>query len=49
MIGLSDISSMVVVGVTYGFVSGICMFHFVASIISGTNDPRRRAGSPADD
>jgi hypothetical protein len=49
MIGLNDISSMVVVGVTYGFVSGICMFHLVASIISGTDDARRRAGGPADD
>jgi hypothetical protein len=49
MISLSDISSMVVVAITYGFVSGVCMFHTVASIISGTNDARCRAGGPADD
>jgi hypothetical protein len=49
MIGLSDMSSVVVVGVTYGYFSGVCMFHNAASVISGTNEPRHRTNSPAGD
>jgi len=49
MIALSDISSVVVIGVAYGYFSGVCMFHAAAVVISGTNDPRYCGVGPVGD
>jgi hypothetical protein len=42
MIALSNISSVVVIGVAYGYFAGVCMFHTAAGVISGTDFPRHR-------
>jgi MFS family permease len=49
MIALSDISSVVVIGVAYGYFSGVCMFHAAAVVISGTDDPRYCGVGPVGD
>jgi hypothetical protein len=46
MIALSDVASVVVLGLTYGYFSGVCMCHTVVCVTSGTDFPSRRADSP---
>jgi hypothetical protein len=49
MIALSDVASVVVLGVAYGYFSGFCMFYTAARVITDTDFPSHRAGSPIGD
>ncbi|KAG2359034.1 major facilitator superfamily domain-containing protein [Suillus spraguei] len=49
MIALSDTDSMVLLGLAYGYFSGICMCRIAACVIPSTDFPSHRAGSPVGD
>jgi hypothetical protein len=49
MMTLSDLASVVMLGLAYGYFSGVCMYHTVACIIPATDFPRRRAGCTVGD
>jgi hypothetical protein len=42
MIALSDMASVVVLGLAYGYFSGVCMCYTATCVIPGTDFPRRR-------
>jgi hypothetical protein len=46
MMALSDVASVVVIALAYGYFSGVCMCHTAVCVISGTDFPRHRADSP---
>ncbi|KAG1820086.1 hypothetical protein EV424DRAFT_894651 [Suillus variegatus] len=49
MIALSDMASVVLLGLEYGYFSGVCMCHPAACVIPGVDVPRHRADSSIDD
>ena len=46
MIALSDKASVIMLGVAFGYFSGICMFHTAPSVIPDTNYPSHRTDGP---
>jgi hypothetical protein len=49
MIALSDVASVVVLGLAYGYFSGVCMCHTTACIIPATDFSRYRSDCTAGD
>jgi hypothetical protein len=46
MIALSDITSVIALGIVYGYFSGTCMFTPLLVLFAVTNNPRYRAVRP---
>jgi hypothetical protein len=49
MMALSDVASVVMLGLAYGYFSGVCMCHIAACIIPTTDFPRHCAGCTISD
>lgn len=49
VMALSDITSVVVLGLAYGYFSGVCMCRTAACVIPATDFPRHRADGAAGD